>query len=238
MSLMRNLAGGAAYLAYRAAYHAAVEAIKKIANDLVPLLEGVAQGQFVISQARIQSMVNKKISDVEGIDSLEVFCEEGALRLVAKCKKGLAKYEACFKSEIVELKVGKEKLVAEFQFADQYDIEGRNWAGKMTSVLAYAMVSNLVTSEDTAEKVSAKTDGMVEMDWPLVRVHLDKHPVVVKANSLRAGQFTLWDLAEVTGCRVEEGRVVLLLESPALNKLNDLKQEEAPKQTPNRCGMQ
>lgn len=210
-------------MAYRTAYAAAVEAITKLANDLAPLLRSAAEGEFVVSQARIQAVVNSKISQVNDLEALEVLCEPDGLRLVAQCKKWPGAYEVSFRAIISELKVGADRQVAEFRFDEQCDVVGQNMAGKLTALFAHAAISNLVASSETSDKVNEKTDGLVDLVWPDVRVHLDKHPLVVRASDLRAGNFSFWDLVEVTGCRVEQGRIVLLIESRALNKLKNMK---------------
>jgi len=185
------------------------EQLRKNGTKMFPFLQHLSEGQIFIPQTLLESQANKKITDIPEITSLKLECQDGYWEVTVQCKKALAKYAVQFKVSVEAFFIGKERQVARFSVSDNLSVQGVNWVGRISEALASSLIDGAMHSEKTTTTVREQTKGLVDVDWPKVIVHLDTHPAIQKVNSLRVKDLGIWDLAEITGCAIKSGGVVL-----------------------------
>jgi len=205
LSLADRLAKGV----LSAGYGLGVDTLKKQAGNIFPFLAGLAGGQISVPEDFIQQQVNKKVAEIAPVEDVRIRCCDGHFDVTADCKEGPLKYSIHFIASVETFLVGKEKQIAEFTLSEDLDVESRNWASRISQTIAASLIDAVARSEETAALVSKKTRGVVDIAWPKVVLHLDAHPAIELANSLQVRNLGVWDLAEIVGCVVESGRVVL-----------------------------
>jgi hypothetical protein len=179
------------------------------AQKFIPYLESLARGELIIPQEFVARHIDRTLAGFGGVEFVDVACCDGYLRVTVHYTRLMAKY--CVEShvKVEDFALSRERRVATLLFSEVSNVQGRNLAGRLSSQLAALLFENPLDSEALHARISENTDGLVKVNWPRASIQLDAYPTVQKLNALSFAEYSFWDYVELSGCRIEPGRVVV-----------------------------
>jgi hypothetical protein len=176
-----------------------------------------AQEAIPIPERVLENHLRERLAGTEGLENVSLTCEDGHFRLLLETSKWFAQHRFPMDVTLEASEISRRSREIVFRFPGEIEAEGRNFLGTLSAFLTEPMLLSLLEAPDTATAVQARTKGLVTMDWPLVSVHPEKHPVAGKVLAWKAKvmgwEFDVLDFISLGPCTIEKGRVLVRVQA-------------------------
>jgi hypothetical protein len=152
----------------------------------------------------LEEEVRKRAAGIKALENLSLRCLPGRFVLTLDTKTGPASHQTTLELIPREFALDRQRSVAVLVANPAVQIEGLNTFGRISAWLAEAAVLRAIQTDSVAKKVAEVTEGVVELDWPRIIVHLDRIERLRQVLDFNVLGYSLVDILTFGPLRVEQ----------------------------------
>ncbi len=174
--------------------------------------EMLRRGWIPVSQGLLNEQLHRHAEKAPNVESVSLQCRPGHFLITVHTKTGPLSHTATVRLFPERFEVDRAARVAVFTAERNVEVEGRNTLGRVTAWVAEGAFAAAVRRGAAVKHVHRLSEGVVELDWPRIIVHLDRIEQVRRVLDYSLLGFGLLDVLSFGPLRVEKDYVYLKVE--------------------------
>ena len=169
--------------------------------------ESLKRGWIPVPQSVLEQQLRRDTQGLRGVKEISMKCVPGSFHLRAETDRLLLKHRTRLILKCEQFELGQQARLAVFACDAPIAVEGRNFLGRVSAWLARAIVLNALKTGTVGKQVIAMSEGVLQLDWPKMTVHLDKIDLIERVLARRLWRYTLLDFLSFGPLRIEDKHV-------------------------------